>query len=1008
MLKLSIQILQSIQDIHISGFLHRDIKPSNFSMGRLPLTSHNVVMLDFGLARQYILPDGNGDIRAPRPVTGFRGTVRYASVNAHMNREMGRHDDLWSAFYMIAEMVTGSLPWRKLKDKDQVGQIKQNFDHTQLLRHLPSEFKLFLAHIQNLTYFDSPDYEYLKNLVGQCMRRKGINSDELFDWEPSSEARQSIPASGLASGRNQHHNFRRKASSNLGSVKDGDKSNKRQSPTRNQKSKIISTHKHKQLKSNDETGIESSPRPPPRIAKPIRNEDMNKSNTNKQMTNFHDAIGTAEDNYVEAYNIPNKNGKQSRHHVMEESARNALLEDGRRDSAHDHGKVHRNISIQKIDRQESLNSVKHHSKLPILLKSQSRDSSPNYLDSHIQSKPIKSSNVNSSGQIYKMVKASSMVDSAFVEIESKMGLDTLVHGNKSSKKPIKLITGDQHDINDLSQSQSSTSDEEYEKEFSHRYKNRKEHDKESGRQKISARIEVNTSSPVDFKSQQCKSNHDPSQQHYICKSKMDSLSRRISVAFSVGSRATRAINEDKFDYSNAYDATKMLHLTHCSDNYVYDDRDVSDNFRDVFIADNSLQKSISKNSSHKIILPNEKLLSNPSRSKDGSMESLKSKSAKSFTNNKFDKPSMFTNPPKSTSCKSSKLSASDYSKYASLKKSFSRQISEELPQPQFSFDSPKFNENHNKMNMDNDFYVTCVNAPTNCAFPLSNRIPPKCNDRKPYRQRCGSSPVPNVLRCSFNETSINGFQDKSPDCGSTENSTINRILISSHCEKDFQKAVNRANACERYLDNISEASKSRIPINNSVKVMKDSHVLCNNSSRNKYPNAKILSKPNQTVTKTSASFNDRQPRNDSSKPTNPKNTNQRRRSASRDSIILQKDHCSSVNTLFYTQRLANCRLSNSNSDIHKQSTRKCANCSMRNNHNNAPCNEHELLLSTKRARARSSSLKSSVVCRSYTDICESVISIPALISGRLKSQAKFPQNMMISCESIVDTEIKIK
>jgi tau tubulin kinase len=53
----------------------------------------------------------------PRPVAGFRGTVRYASVNAHKNKEMGRHDDLWSLFYMLVEFMVGQLPWRKIKDK---------------------------------------------------------------------------------------------------------------------------------------------------------------------------------------------------------------------------------------------------------------------------------------------------------------------------------------------------------------------------------------------------------------------------------------------------------------------------------------------------------------------------------------------------------------------------------------------------------------------------------------------------------------------------------------------------------------------------------------------------------------------------------------------------------------------------------------------------------------------------------------------------------------------------
>lgn len=102
-LRLGLQILRAIESIHSVGFLHRDIKPvspsmfdsslciinncvlqSNFSMGRLPYNCRKVYMLDFGLARQYTT--ATGEVRAPRAAAGFRGTVRYASINAHKNR----------------------------------------------------------------------------------------------------------------------------------------------------------------------------------------------------------------------------------------------------------------------------------------------------------------------------------------------------------------------------------------------------------------------------------------------------------------------------------------------------------------------------------------------------------------------------------------------------------------------------------------------------------------------------------------------------------------------------------------------------------------------------------------------------------------------------------------------------------------------------------------------------------------------------------------------------------
>ena len=191
-LRLGQQMLRAIKSIHSVGFLHRDIKPSNFAMGRYPSNSRTVYMLDFGLARQYIstvsLGSRRPEVRPPRPAAGFRGTVRYASLNAHCNLEMGRHDDLWSLFYMMVEFVNGALPWRKIKDKEQVGKMKQVYDHKLLLRHLPSDFKQFLEHIESLDYYTEPDYTMLFSIFDRCIKRRGIKAEDPYDWEQQIDA----------------------------------------------------------------------------------------------------------------------------------------------------------------------------------------------------------------------------------------------------------------------------------------------------------------------------------------------------------------------------------------------------------------------------------------------------------------------------------------------------------------------------------------------------------------------------------------------------------------------------------------------------------------------------------------------------------------------------------------------------------------------------------------------------------------------------------------------------
>uniref|UniRef100_S4RI75 Protein kinase domain-containing protein n=1 Tax=Petromyzon marinus TaxID=7757 RepID=S4RI75_PETMA len=180
-LRLGRQMLEAIESIHAVGFLHRDIKPSNFAMGRLPSTTHKCFMLDYGLARQYT--NSSGEVRPPRAVAGFRGTVRYASINAHRNKEMGRHDDLWSLFYMLVEFTVGQLPWRKIKDKEQVGLIKERYDHRLLLRHMPTDFHIFLDHVSTLDYCTRPNYQSIHSCALHIMRERSITENEPYDWE---------------------------------------------------------------------------------------------------------------------------------------------------------------------------------------------------------------------------------------------------------------------------------------------------------------------------------------------------------------------------------------------------------------------------------------------------------------------------------------------------------------------------------------------------------------------------------------------------------------------------------------------------------------------------------------------------------------------------------------------------------------------------------------------------------------------------------------------------------
>ncbi|CAB3410847.1 unnamed protein product [Caenorhabditis bovis] len=179
-IRIFIQVVKALQDMHEAGFVHRDVKPSNMAVG---LKNEQVVYIfDFGLSRQIMFPDASGKLklRDPRSKSVFRGTVRYCSLNVHLHKEQGRHDDLYGALYAMIETLTSQLPW-KGKPKKETQTLKEKTTDAQLTKGCPKSFLEIAQGLRKLKYSDTPPYmsfmEKLKNDLP-----KGTKMTDPFEW----------------------------------------------------------------------------------------------------------------------------------------------------------------------------------------------------------------------------------------------------------------------------------------------------------------------------------------------------------------------------------------------------------------------------------------------------------------------------------------------------------------------------------------------------------------------------------------------------------------------------------------------------------------------------------------------------------------------------------------------------------------------------------------------------------------------------------------------------------
>lgn len=183
------QMIQRLESMHQLHYIHRDIKPDNFTLG-VDRAEKLIYLIDFGLAKRYRHPETKQHIpyRENRGL-GVVGTLRYASVNAHLGMELSRRDDLEALFYMLIYFVQGSLPWQgalqlsKSEKYARILELKQTTSCVQLCKDLPSCFNTALQYIRALQFDTAPDYSYLLSLLRGTLKALRLRPSLSYDWD---------------------------------------------------------------------------------------------------------------------------------------------------------------------------------------------------------------------------------------------------------------------------------------------------------------------------------------------------------------------------------------------------------------------------------------------------------------------------------------------------------------------------------------------------------------------------------------------------------------------------------------------------------------------------------------------------------------------------------------------------------------------------------------------------------------------------------------------------------
>lgn len=174
----------------------------------------------------------------------FRGTVRYASVHAHLGRTGSRRDDLESLVYTLVFLLRGRLPWQGYQGENKgfyVCRKKMVTASETLCSLCPPPFRQLLDHVVNLKFDEEPNYaKYIsifdgvvgpnpfirpvntdgaQKLVIQVGQKRGRLTMEGENEQPKKKIRIGLPATQWISVYNAHRAMKQRYHYNVTDVR---------------------------------------------------------------------------------------------------------------------------------------------------------------------------------------------------------------------------------------------------------------------------------------------------------------------------------------------------------------------------------------------------------------------------------------------------------------------------------------------------------------------------------------------------------------------------------------------------------------------------------------------------------------------------------------------------------------------------------------------------------------------------------------------------------------------